>query len=131
MTSGTQAPRWVELASVAAAVAVVASLRLIFGQFDLPGVLFVVVAAVFSWRVGTRAGILAALLGLGAAVGLSIALQPGLRANPAALFNRQLAVGTTTYLLLSAIWAIHTDVKLYATSACPVIITSARAKAPC
>jgi PAS domain S-box-containing protein len=96
-------PRWVELATVVAAVVAVASLRVIFGQFALQGVLFVVVSAIFAWRIGTRAGSLAALLGLVASVGLSLALQPQLRAHPAAILTRQLAIGIGTYVLLCAV----------------------------
>ncbi len=96
-------PRWVEPAAVVAAVVAVASLRLIFGQFALQGVLFVMVAGVMAWRIGTRAGSLAAVLGLFAAVGLSFAFQPQLRAHPAAMLTPQVAIGVGTYLLLSAI----------------------------
>jgi PAS domain S-box-containing protein len=95
-------PSFAQLAVIAAAVAAVASLRIVVGPSNFQGLLFVIVTAVAAWRVGVRAGVAATLLGLLAAHVLRVVADPSILTNPGSLLTRQYVAGITSYMLLSA-----------------------------
>ena len=72
-----------QLAGIAAAVTAVASLRLVFGASNLQGLLFVVITAVVAWRIGTRAGLASAVMGLIASHAVRVVANPAPGSNGA------------------------------------------------
>ncbi len=91
------------LALLVLVIGAVAALRLVFGPFSLQGLLFVAVTAVAAWRMGTRAGLLSAVLGLVAAHVMRFIAAPSSLLHPETFMNRQYFVSVGTYALLSAV----------------------------
>ena len=89
-----------------------ASLRLVFGASNLQGLLFVVITAVVAWRIGTRAGLASAVMGLIASHAVRVVANPALLVNPGALLTRQYLVGMASYVLLSVLAATVAGVRL-------------------
>lgn len=100
--SAGQRPTLTQFAGLAASVAAVASLRLVLGPFALQGILFVIITGVAAWRIGVRAGLAAAVMGLVVSHAFRVSDDPSILTNPASLITRQYLIAIGTYVLLCA-----------------------------
>ena len=91
-----------QITMIALAVLAVMSLRFLAGPFALQGVLYVLVTGVVTWRIGVRAGLMSAVLGVIAAHLQRVIVDPGV-STPLRIFDRQYAVGYSAYVLLSTL----------------------------
>ena len=73
-----------QITMIALAVLAVMSLRFLAGPFPLQGVLYVLVTGVVTWRIGVRAGLMSAVLGVIAAHLQRVIVDPGVLMTPCA-----------------------------------------------